>query len=95
MPCPRVTPFLLRGKGACTPEPARQIGALLTGGVLSGLSAGALWLEAFWEMSPFSAVAAPMDRHSRGITTVLFSAKFVVLTLRTGAKLATGTQDTG
>lgn len=37
----------------------------LLGGVLSGLGAGALWLEAFWEMSPFSAVAAPMDRHSR------------------------------
>ena len=40
-------------------------GALLTGGVLSGLGAGALWLEAFREISPFSAVAAPVDRHSR------------------------------
>ena len=53
------------GKGPRTPEPTRQIGALLTGGVLSGLGTGALWLEAFWEMSSLSAVAAPVDRYSR------------------------------
>lgn len=64
--CPaQVTPFLLRGNGGLHPRARPADRGPTTGSVLSGLGAGALWLEAFWEMSPFSAVAAPMDRHSR------------------------------
>lgn len=91
---PVVTPFLLRGKGACTPEPARQIGALLTEVCL-------VWAGRYEqpsEMSPLSGGCShgqTLEVVRRGDHDGALSAKFVVLTLRTGAKLATGTQDTG